>query len=90
MMAILQLPSDSLRTKAENSLNIDILFRKHLSGEEIAREWIVYSPSTGSIFWFICVLFGDKHITNKFSGTGFIDHLNSAAHHSPSVRKNRL
>ena len=43
-----------------------LLFRKHLSGEEIALEWIVYSPSTGSIFCFICVLFGDKHITTQF------------------------
>ena len=49
-----------------------LLFRKHLSGEEIAREWIVYSPSTGSIFCFVCVLFGDKHITTQFSGTAWI------------------
>ena len=72
-----------------------LLFRKHLSGDEIAREWIVYSPSTGSIFCFICVLFGDKHITTPFSGTGFsdwkhassrlIDHENSVAHPSAQV-----
>ena len=72
-----------------------LLFLKHLSGEEIAREWIVYSPSTGSIFCFICGLFGAKHITTQFSGTGFsywkhasnrlIDHENSAAHHSAQV-----
>ena len=43
-----------------------LLFRKHLSGEEIAREWIVYSPSTGSIFCFICVLFGDSTLQHSF------------------------
>ena len=77
-----------------------LLFRKHLSGEEIAREWIFYSPSTGSIFCFICVLFGDKHMTTQFSGTGFsdwkhassrlIDHENSTAHHSAQVAYSSL
>ena len=71
-----------------------LIFRKHLSGEEIAREWIVYSPSTGSILYVFCLVTSTlQHM--QFSGTGFsdwkhassrlIDHESSAAHHSAQV-----
>ena len=65
-----------------------LLFRKH-------QGLFTPLPCTGSIFCFICVLFGDKHIRTQFSGTGFsdwkhassrlIDHEKSAAHHSAQV-----
>ncbi|XP_016311368.1 zinc finger MYM-type protein 1-like [Sinocyclocheilus anshuiensis] len=54
--------------------------RKHLNGESLPREWLLYSPSTGCVFCFACRLFceGDgqspfesgyndwKHATRRF------------------------
>lgn len=64
------------------------IFRNHISGEKIRREWLLYSPSSGSIFCFVCLLFSEKQ--TKFSESGFDDwkhssvriaeHENSAAH----------
>ena len=95
MMAILQLPSDSLRTKAENSLNISS-FESIFLVKKLLENGL-FTPLPQEVFsaLYACVLFGDKHITTQFSGTGFsdwkhassrlIDHENSAAHHSAQV-----
>ena len=94
MMAILQLPSDSLRTKTDNSPNISS-FESIFLVKKLLENGL-FTPFHRKYFLlYICVLFGDKHITTQFSGTGFsdwkhassrlIDHENSAAHHSAQV-----
>ena len=66
----------------------NLLFRKHISGEQIKREWLLYSPSIGLIFCFACKLFDD--VKSQFSNEGFCDwkhassritqHENSSGH----------
>ncbi|GFW74560.1 zinc finger MYM-type protein 1 [Trichonephila clavipes] len=34
-----------------------MMLRKHVSGEEIKREWLMYSPSTGNVYCFSRILF---------------------------------
>jgi hypothetical protein len=47
------------------------LFTCHLPNrEKLAREWLLYSPSTGNVFCFACMLFSSKK--NQFV-TGFSD-----------------
>lgn len=40
------------------------------NGETVNREWLIYSPSTGNIFCFYCILFGNPQ--DKFS-SGYSD-----------------
>lgn len=40
------------------------------NGETVNREWLIYSPSTGNIFCFYCILFGNHE--DKFS-SGYSD-----------------
>lgn len=63
--------------------------RKHLNGEYLPREWLLYSPSTGCVFCFACRLFGEgdgqslfesgyndwKHATRRIA-----EHENSDSH----------
>lgn len=46
------------------------------NGEKVPREWLVYSPSTGSVYCFFCKLFGEA--TSAFSHSGFSDWKHSA------------
>lgn len=68
-----------------------MMFRKHVNGEQIKREWLMYSPSSGNVYCFPCVLFGDAHEENRSQFCdGFSDwknayqriqvHENSAMH----------
>ncbi|XP_033212222.1 zinc finger MYM-type protein 1-like [Belonocnema kinseyi] len=66
-----------------------MFFRTHISGGKIKREWLMYSPSTGKVYCFPCVLFGGVQRQSQFQ-TGFSDwknaspriqsHENSATH----------
>lgn len=54
------------------------LFDRSLrNGEHVPREWLVYSPSTGNVFCFHCLLFGES--PSSFSTTGFSDWKHSVA-----------
>ena len=57
------------------SLTKEHFFRKKLNGETLSRKWLVYSPSTGSVFCYCCKLFSIKD--NQFV-TGFNDWKNCA------------
>uniref|UniRef100_A0A1A8I0G4 TTF-type domain-containing protein n=1 Tax=Nothobranchius kuhntae TaxID=321403 RepID=A0A1A8I0G4_NOTKU len=50
-------------------------FRKKLNGETLSRKWLVYSPSTGTVFCFCCKLFSVRD--NQFV-TGYNDWKNCA------------
>lgn len=52
------------------SLTNDLLTCTLHNGEKVAREWLIYSPSTGSVCCFPCMLFSTKK--NQFI-TGFSD-----------------
>ena len=93
MMAILQLPSDSLRTKAENSLNISSFESIFLVKKLLANG--LFTPLPQEVFSAVFCLVTSTLQHMQFSGTGFsdwkhassrlIDHDNSAAHHSAQV-----
>lgn len=44
-----------------------MVYRIHVNGERIKREWLMYSPSTGNVYCFPCILFGDKDHQSQFS-----------------------
>uniref|UniRef100_A0A8C5G7Z5 TTF-type domain-containing protein n=1 Tax=Gouania willdenowi TaxID=441366 RepID=A0A8C5G7Z5_GOUWI len=57
------------------SLTKEHFFRKKLYGETLSRKWLVYSPSTGTVFCYCCKLFSIRD--NQFV-TGFNDWKNCA------------
>lgn len=52
-------------------LSKSIFTRKLRNGETVKREWLLYSPSQGKVFCFICRLLSEQAST--FSTTGFND-----------------
>lgn len=54
----------------------ELMFRKVANGERVQREWLVYSPSTGSIFCYVCRLFCDNN--RELSGAGYNDWKNAS------------
>lgn len=53
------------------------LERTLANGSQVNREWIVYSPSTKSIFCFACRLFNPHNEKDTFSSKGFNDWKNA-------------
>ena len=53
--------------------NKSFLHRKLPNDETVARDWLLYSPSTGKNFCFYCTLFGLPNNGSQFSGKGFDD-----------------
>lgn len=73
-------------------MQTSLFYCKLKNGEEIDREWMLYSPSTGSIYCFVCRLFSSK--AAQFSSIGFDDWKNSISrvkiHEGSSEHKNCL
>lgn len=44
-----------------------------MNGESVPREWLLYSPSKGAAFCFVCKLFGGTEQQTKFSTCGYSD-----------------
>ncbi|GFQ67091.1 zinc finger MYM-type protein 1 [Trichonephila clavata] len=63
-----------------------MFFRKHISGGKIKLEWLMYSPSTGKVYCFPCILFGEAQNRSHFQ-TGFSDWKN-ALHRIQSQENN--
>ncbi|GBP34153.1 hypothetical protein EVAR_30704_1 [Eumeta japonica] len=69
-----------------------LFFGKKANGETYKREWLLYSKTKGSLYCFVCKLFGNKSIAtapSQFAADGFSDwrnviaiehHENSSAH----------
>lgn len=55
-----------------------MIFRKLVSGEQIKREWLMYSPSTGNVYCFPCALFGETHKGRTQFSDGFSDWKNAS------------
>ncbi|KAL4100735.1 hypothetical protein QTP88_020769 [Uroleucon formosanum] len=55
-----------------------MIFRKHVSGKQIKREWLIYSPSTGNVYCFPCILFGGSHKVKSQFSEGFNDWENAS------------
>ena len=56
-----------------------MMFRKHVNGEQIKREWLMYSPISGNVYCFPWVLFFDACKANQTQFCdGFSDWKNAA------------
>eukprot|EP00795_Rhopilema_esculentum_P004010 gene4010-20176_t len=62
-----------------------LLKRKLSNAEEIDRDWLLYSPSSGKVFCFYCKLFGGSN-TTALASSGFDDwkHPESISQHERS------
>ncbi|KAI6647158.1 Zinc finger MYM-type protein 1-like [Oopsacas minuta] len=69
------------------SRSVTTIREQVFKSEQIKREWLLYSPSTGLIFCFACKLFDD--VKSQFSNGGFVtgaasscitQHENSSGH----------
>ena len=47
------------------------------NGEKYKREWLLYSPSIGSVYCFVCKLFAPKNFSNFVMKEGFSDWRNT-------------
>ncbi|XP_075036084.1 WD repeat domain phosphoinositide-interacting protein 2 isoform X2 [Mixophyes fleayi] len=66
-----------------------LIFRKHITGETIKREWLVYSPLTGNVYCFACVLFDGIHgVKTQFSHGGFSDWKHASTRISEHEKSN--
>lgn len=58
--------------------NPDMFFHRLVNGEKIPREWLIYSPSTGLVFCYICKLFGSAGaVADDLCSTGLNDWKNA-------------
>ena len=56
-----------------------LMFWKHVNGEQIRRELLMYSPTSGNVFCFPCVIFRDAYKGNQTQFCdGFSDWKNAA------------
>ena len=70
----LRINEDSEGKKFNRSLHKSLFKYKLKNGEEIDREWLLYSPSKGAVYCFVCRLFSSKN--SQFSSHGFDDWKN--------------
>jgi hypothetical protein len=55
------------------------MFERQLSNGKLAdREWLIYSPSQGKVYCFVCKLF--SHTDSAFNTSGF-NAFKAASHH---------
>lgn len=77
--------------KRERSFYPSLFQRQLCNGEFVNREWLLYSPSKGSVYCFVCRLFSTKE--SKFSsGCGYSDWKHAAtriAEHETSPEHNK-
>lgn len=52
-----------------------LFYSTKINGEKYSREWLVYSPSTGCVYCFVCKLFSNSNCT--LANNGFNDWRNS-------------
>ena len=63
------------------------------NGEQYKREWLLYSPSTGSVYCFVCKLFAPKGSTHLADKDGFSDWRNNVVvdnHENSSTHKDSM
>jgi len=77
-------------------LQREAFFRKLLNGEFKHRNWLLYSHSQNSLFYFYCLLFTQRKTKFSRPGSGYIDWKNclldvnnheKCFKHTESVRK---
>lgn len=69
--------SERIFKSNKRRLSKALFTRSMRNGEHVPRDWLVYSPSTGNVFCFHCLLFGES--PSAFSTTGFSDWRHSTA-----------
>lgn len=69
----------------------NVFFTKLINGEQILRNYLLYSESTGSVYCVPCLLFGAKSV---FSTTGFSDWKRTdkriSSHENSLTHKNNI
>lgn len=68
--------SKTIAKHQDRTFNTAHLKRTLANGEEIDRNWVLYSPSTNAIFCFMCRLFGPSNSGDIFATTGYSDFHN--------------
>lgn len=65
--------------KSDNNRHFSLshLKRTLANGDIVDRDWVLYSPSTNSIFCFVCRLFGDAKAHEAYKTIGFSDWQNT-------------
>lgn len=53
-----------------------MFYNKMPNGETNIREWLLYSPSTGSLYCFVCKLLSPRPRSSRFAAQGFDDWRN--------------
>lgn len=60
----------------DRSFTTNHLKRTLANGEQVDRNWVIFSPSKNSIFCFMCHLFGTSNTADLFATDGFVDFRN--------------
>ena len=57
------------------------------NGEQINRDWLIYTPSSGKVFCYVCKLFANSTLS-ALAGAGFEswDHINRLSYHERSIK----
>ena len=69
------------------------IFGVKTNGEKYTQEWLLYSPSTGSVYCFVCKLFAPKPSTSRFAVPGFSDWQNNVLikqHENSTIHKSSM
>ena len=57
------------------------LFKTKLAKDEtVSREWLLYSPSKGTVFCFACKLFGNSNLLNAITQQAIVTATRLAEH----------
>jgi hypothetical protein len=84
----------TLGTDHTRYISLSVFYRTLSNGEKYDRKWLLYSPSKGLIFCFVCKLFGSLR-DNLFVSIGFDkwkksnrigEHENSIAHRDATTK----
>ena len=70
-----------------NVVRRNFLLGQKANGEKYKREWLLYSPSTGSVYCFICKLFAPKNVSHFVTREGISDWQNTIVidHHEKNT-----
>lgn len=87
----------SLRTfndgKQKRYCSKKIFLGTKANGETYTREWLIYSPTTGCVYCFVCKLFNSVKASIRFVNIGFCDWKNNIMiqqHENSSIHRESM
>lgn len=82
----------SMRNDNNRCFSLAYTKRTLLNGDNIHRDWVVFSPSTQSVFCFVSKLFENSDMSSEFVNDGFKDWKNATRrlkyHENPAKHQN--